>query len=219
MRLYAALVAVVLASPALAQPTPAPPSPAEAPASGPVPIPEPPARAPAAPRADGAAGVPEPAALPTTPADLARIKRRLDAGTPLLDAAMTRPTFRTSVTGRVDIWRFWGEPDAVSAFVRPHGGSWHHEFQDMVTPDAFKGYGGILGNGEKLQLAATSLAFAGAMRLLGIGVQQAKDALHDRTVRKAKEEVQRELEAFYQLHPEARPAAAAPAASPAATPP
>jgi len=32
--------------------------------------------------------------------------------------------------------------------------------------------------------------------------------MHNRTVRKAKEEVQRELEAFYQLHPEARPAAA-----------
>jgi hypothetical protein len=192
MRLYAALVAVVLASPALAQPTPAAPSPAEAPASG----------------------VPDPAPLPTTPADLARIKRRLDAGTPLLDSALTRPTFRTSVTGRVDIWRFWGEPDAVSAFVRPRGGNWHHEFQDMVTPDAFKGYGGILGNGEKLQLAATSLAFAGAMKLLGMGVQQAQEALHERAVRKARDEVQRELEAFYQLHPEARPASAPPTTPP-----
>jgi hypothetical protein len=79
----------------------------------------------------------------------------------------------------------------------------------MVTPDEFKGYGGILTNGEKVQLAATSLAFASAMKLVGIGVQQAKDALHDRTVRKAKEEVQQELEAFYQLHPEARPGAPA----------
>jgi hypothetical protein len=95
----------------------------------------------------------------------------------------------------------------VAGYVRPRGGSWHHEFQDMVTPDAYKGYGGILGNGEKLQLAATSLAFAGAMKLLGIGMQQAKGAVHQRNVRKAKEEVQRELEAFYQLHPEARPAA------------
>ena len=68
-------------------------------------------------------------------------------------------------------------PPAVSAMVRPSGGTWHHEFQDMVTPDEFKGYGGILSNGEKLQLAATSLAFAGAMQLLGIGVRQAKEAL------------------------------------------
>ena len=133
---------------------------------------------------------------------------RRRCATPLLDART--PTFRTSVTERVDIWRFWGEPDEVAAYVRPSGGSWHHEFQDMVTPDEYKGYGGILGNGEKLQLAATSLAFAGAMKLLGIGVQQAKGALHSRTVRKAKEEVQRELEAFYQLHPEARPAAPTP---------
>ena len=42
------------------------------------------------------------------------------------------------------------------------------------------------------------------MKLLGIGVRQAKEAAHSRTVRKAKEEVQRELEAFYALHPEAR---------------
>jgi len=76
-----------------------------------------------------------------------------------------------------------------------------------VTPDEFKGYGGILSNGEKLQLAATSLAFAGVLKLIGIGVQQAKEGLQNRSVRKAKEEVQAELEAFYALHPEARPAA------------
>jgi hypothetical protein len=211
MRPYVALVAVVLASPVLAQSVQHPPAPTNAPVSAPLP---PPPHAAAAATAEGRAGA-EPPTLPTTPADLARIKRRLDAGTPVLDSALTRPTFRTSITERVDIWRFWGEPDAVAAFVRPSGGSWHHEFQDMVTPDAFKGYGGILGNGEKLQLAATSLAFAGAMKLLGIGVEQAKRARHDRSVRKAKEEVQRELEAFYQLHPEAaRPAAAAGATPP-----
>jgi hypothetical protein len=202
---YAVLLAVVLASPALAA--------QDAPRARP--DPDPPASAPATPATPATAApqapAPEPAA--TTPADVERIKRRLDAGTPLLDAALTRPTFRTSVTERVDIWRFWGEPDAVASYVRPSGGSWHHEFQDMVTPDAYKGYGGILGNGEKLQLAATSLAFAGAMKLLGIGMQQAKGAVHQRNVNKAKEEVQRELEAFYQLHPEARPA------SPPTTPP
>jgi hypothetical protein len=77
----------------------------------------------------------------------------------------------------------------------------------MVTPDAFKGYGGIFTNAEKLQLAATSLAFAGAMQLIGAGVRQAKEALEDRAKHKAKEEVQRDLEEFYRLHPEARPPA------------
>ena len=43
------------------------------------------------------------------------------------------------------------------------------------------------------------------MKLIGMGVQQMKQAAHNRTERKAKEEVQRELEAFYALHPEARP--------------
>lgn len=156
---------------------------------------------------DAAPGAQPPAPV-TSAADVARIKRRLDAGTPLLDSALTRPTFRASVTERVDIWRFWGAPDEVAAYVRPRGGTWHNEFQNMVTPDEFKGFGGGLGNGEKLQLAATSLAFASAMKLLGAGVLQAKEALHNRAVRKAKEEVQLELEAFYQLHPEARPAAA-----------
>jgi hypothetical protein len=192
MRRCAAFLAVVLATPgpALGQ-TAQPSSAAQAP----------PAAAPAVPPADSA----------PADSDLARIKRRLGAETPLRDAATHAPvpTFRVSVTEKVDIWKFWGEPDEVAAYVRPRGGSWHHEFQDMVTPDEFKGYGGILGNGEKLQLAATSLAFAGAMKLLGMGVREAKQGLENRAKRKAREEVQQELEAFYALHPEARPAAPA----------
>ena len=187
MRWDAALLAVVLAIPATAA-----------------------AQAPAAPASAGAdtqpATPPQPAADETSRA-LARIKRRLGTDTPLRDAAgqvPEAPTFRTSVTEHVDIWKFWGEPDEVAAFVRPTGGTWHNEFQAMVTPDEFRNAAG-LGSGEQLQLAATSLAFAGAMKLLGMGVQQVKQAAHNRTVRKAKEEVQRELEAFYALHPEARP--------------
>jgi len=189
MRPYVALAAVVLAIPgsaaAQAPAAPVPPAAAEA---------QPPTPPPAA--ADGA--------LPA----LARIKRRLNTATPLRDAVEhvpEAPTFRTSVTEHVDIWKFWGEPDEVAAYVRPRGGTWHNEFQNMVTPDEFKGLGPGMGNGERLQLAATSLAFAGAMKLISMGVQQAKEALNNRAVRKAREEVQRELEAFYALHPEARP--------------
>jgi hypothetical protein len=111
------------------------------------------------------------------------------------------PTFRVSVSQKVDIWKYWGDPAEVAAMVRPRGGTWHHEFQNMVTPDEFKGYGGILTNGEKLQLAATSLAFAGAMQLLGAGVRGAKQALAERAQRKAKEEVQRELAEFCAANP------------------
>ena len=192
MRSYAVLLAVVLAIPATAA------AQAPVPASVPAPVPggtEAPPATPPAPAADQASS------------PLSRIKRRLNTETPLRDAAEhvpEAPTFRTSVTEHVDIWKFWGEPDAVAAFVRPRGGSWHNEFQAMVTPDEFRNAAG-LGTGEKLQLAATSLAFAGAMKLLGIGVQQMKQAAHNRGVRKAKEEVERELEAFYALHPEARP--------------
>jgi hypothetical protein len=189
MRWYAALLAVVLAIPGIAA-----------------------AQAPAAPANPGAETQSAPAAPPSadesSPA-LARIRRRLRTDTPLRDAAEQvpeAPTFRTSVTEHVDIWKFWGEPEDVAAFVRPRGGTWHNEFVSMVTPDEFRNAAG-LGSAEQLQLAATSLAFAGAMKLLGIGVQQMKQAAHSRAVRKAKEEVQRELEAFYALHPEARPVA------------
>jgi len=187
MRLYAALLAVVLAIPAsAAAQSPAPPA--------------------------GTGGEAQPSAAPPPPADdpsaaLARIKRRLNTETPLRDMAEqmpVTPTFRTSVTQHVDIWKFWGEPEDVAAFVRPRGGTWHNEFQNMVTPDEFRNGAGF-GTAEQLQLAATSLAFAGAMKLIGMGVQQMKQAAHNRTERKAKEEVQRELEAFYALHPEARP--------------
>ena len=188
MRSYAALLAVALAIPAsvAAQGTPAPESAGAEPAQT-SPAPPPPADA-------------------SSPA-LARIKRRLNTETPLRDMAEQpeAPTFRTSVTQHVDIWKFWGEPEDVAAFVRPRGGTWHNEFTAMVTPDEFRNGAGF-GSAEQLQLAATSLAFAGAMKLLGIGVQQMKQAAHSRAVRKAKEEVQRELEAFYALHPEARPA-------------
>jgi hypothetical protein len=140
---------------------------------------------------------------------LARIKHRLETPTPLLEATANTPlpTFRVSVSQKAfDIWSFWGEPEAVWKEVRPRFGSWHQEFTNMVTPDDFQGLGPGMGNGERAQLAATSMAFALAMQYLPGAI---KNAFHGRAQRKAKEEVQRELEAFYALHPEARPAPAA----------
>lgn len=150
-------------------------------------------------------------APPLDAAELARVKRKLATQTPLFDAVLNAPTptFRVSVSEKIDIWKYWGDPAEVSASVRPSGGTWHQEFQNMVTPDEFKGYGGVLGNGEKLQLAATSLAFAGAMQLLGAGVRQAKEALANRSKRQAQEEVERELAAFCAANPAACPAAPA----------
>ena len=143
-------------------------------------------------------------------AALARIKQQMEAPTTIRDAVEhvpVVPTFRTSVTERVDIWKFWGEPDAVAAEVRPRSGSWHSEFQNMVTPDEVKGYGASIGNAETLQMVATSMAFALGMKALTGAIA---GAIEGRAERKAKEEVQRELEAFYVLHPEARPAAPTP---------
>lgn len=147
---------------------------------------------------------------PPEAADLARIKQRLEAPTAIRDAVEhtpVMPTFRTSVTERIDIWKFWGDPDAVAAEVRPRSGSWHNEFQNMVTPDEVKNYGASISNAATAQMVATSMAFALGMNYLTKAISGAIDG---RGERKAKAEVQRELEAFYQLHPEARPAAPTP---------
>ena len=160
------------------------------------------------------APVPARAQTPVPVTNVDHVRQQLDTPSPLRDTVeMTPPpTFRVSVSeDRVDISRFWGAPDAVSPMVRPSGGPWHHEYVNMVTPDEFKGYGAIFTNGEKMQLAATSLAFAGAMQLLTAGIGKAKEALDDRAKRKARIEVQSALEEFYQLHPEVRPASTPPA--------
>lgn len=147
------------------------------------------------------------AQTPDAAADLERIRQRLDTPSPLRDTVeATRPTFRTSVTeAPTDIRQFWGEPDAVSARVRPSGGPWHHEFVNMVTPDEFKGYGGILTNGEKAGLATQGLLSALVFQYLPGAIAGAIKQARERA---AKREVQLALEEFYDLHPEARPAAA-----------
>ncbi len=151
-----------------------------------------------APAAGGAA-----AQAPADPADLERITRSLETPTPLRDAVVEAPpTFRVSVSQEgVDIRRFWGEPDAVAGWVHPSGGPWHHEFVNMVTPDEFKGYGAIFTNSEKAAIARQQMMTALAWQYLPVAIAKTKKALAERA---AKAEVQRELAAFYTLHPEAR---------------
>ena len=104
----------------------------------------------------------------------------------------------------IDIRTFWGEPDAVGAGVHAPGGPWHHEFQNMVVPDEFRGWGytNILDNGEMANVAANSMALMLAMKYVPAAIRAVRTG-HNR--RMAKEEVRRELAAFYALHPETRP--------------
>jgi hypothetical protein len=141
-------------------------------------------------------------------ADLERIRRRLDLPSPLRETVETaRPTFRTSITEeRIDIRQFWGEPDAVSPWVRPSGGLWQHEFVNMVTPDEFKGYGGIFTNGQKAGLATQGLLSALVFQYLPRAIA---DAVRQARERAAKQEVRLALEEFYLTHPGTRPAPAA----------
>jgi hypothetical protein len=146
------------------------------------------------------------AQAPADPAELERIKRSLETPTPLRDAVVEAPpTFRVSVSQEgVDIRRFWGEPDAVAGWVHPSGGPWHHEFVNMVTPDEFKGYGAIFTNSEKALIARQQMVSALVFKYLPVAIARTKKAL---TERAAKAEVQRDLAAFYALHPEGRPPA------------
>jgi hypothetical protein len=138
-------------------------------------------------------------------ADVQRIRQRLDVPSPLRDSVESaRPTFRISVTeARIDIQPFWGELDAVSPWVRPSGGAWHHEFTNMATPDAFKGYGGIFTNGEKAGLAVQGMLSALAFEYLPGAIAEAVRQTRERA---AKREVQAALEDFYVTHPGTRPA-------------
>lgn len=176
----------------------------------------------AVPRLEGAqnGAIPAPASSPPAPAldpgALERVRRALDAPSIIRDAIGAvpddDPTFRVAVTERpFNIWAFWGEPDtAVSPAVRWVGGGWHQEFKNMVTPDAFKGFGGTLGNGERLQLVATQVAFAAAVSLARAGLVKAREAAQERERERAREEVRAALEAFFREHPEARPSAPEP---------
>jgi hypothetical protein len=141
-------------------------------------------------------------------ADLLRIRQRLETPSPVRDTVETTapPTFRTSVSEQaVDLRLFWGELDAVSPRVRPSGGPWHHEFVNMVTPDEFKGYGGIFTNGEKSALASqamlSGLVFHYLPGAIAAAVKQARE-------RAARTEVLLALEEFYLTHPGTRPAPA-----------
>jgi hypothetical protein len=147
------------------------------------------------------------AQTPEATVDLERIRQELDAPSPLRDTVATTPaTFRTSVTeDRIDIGRFWGEPDARSPWVRPSGGPWHHEFVNMVTPDEFKGYGAIFTNGQKAGLATQGMMSGLAFRYVPAAI--AKAVSRTRT-RAATREVELALEEFYATHPGTRPPAA-----------
>ena len=152
----------------------------------------------------GAQGAVAPAAgatavqVPADPAALARIKRSLEAPTPLRDTVVDAPpTFRVSVSQKGIV--IWGEPDAVGAGVHAPGGPWHHEFQNMVVPDEFRGWGytNILDNGEMANVAANSMALMLAMKYVPAAIRAVRTR-HNR--RMAKEEVRRELATFYALH-------------------
>jgi len=146
------------------------------------------------------------AQMPVDPAALERIKRNVETPTPLRDTVVEAPpTFRVSVSQEgVDIRTFWGEPDAVGAGVHAPGGPWHHEFQNMVVPDEFRGWGytNVLNNGEMANVAANSMALMLAMKYVPAAIRAVRTR-HNR--RMAKEEVRRELATFYALHPETRP--------------
>lgn len=147
-------------------------------------------------------------AAPASATDVSRIKRVLDQPSSGLHEASTRTydvagtTFHVSITQPTfNIWKFWGDPETIVApYVRPWAFSgWHHEYVRMVTPEY----------GRRAALYPPGIPVTPAINGL---VSAVKQALRARSERKAKEEVQEALEAFFAEHPYARPAPAPPPA-------
>lgn len=83
----------------------------------------------------------------------------------------------------------WWEPRSSTTL-------WHDEYLAMVTPPEYRLYSQVFTNGELLQLAATSLAFAGAMSLIKAGIGEIAEARREGQVRDARREVDEALRAF-----------------------
>jgi hypothetical protein len=110
-------------------------------------------------------------------------------------------TYRVTVTQKpFDIWQFWGPPEtAVAPYVRTwYFSTWHSEYLRMVTPE----------EGRRAALYPTAMMnFMPAIQAVAGLI---KDAARAHAERKAKQEVQDALEAFFREHPEARTPVPAP---------
>lgn len=108
----------------------------------------------------------------------------------------SQPVFRVAISERRP--RYW---DLQSPFLftlepRTTTTRWHDEFRSMVTPDEVSMFGPMHSSGETAQLAATSLLFAGAVKLVQAGFSEWRENRRDAKARAARAEVDAALAAW-----------------------
>lgn len=88
---------------------------------------------------------------------LDRIRKGLGSTRPIRPEETGRVTFRVIIDGfNVPLTRPWQGSDVLPRYVRPAHPLYHHEFLQMVTPEAFRA--GVLYPGVDLLSLARALA-------------------------------------------------------------
>ena len=116
----------------------------------------------------------------------------------------TQPIFRVDINERRP--RYWDLEAPFLFPIEPRTSTtrWHDEFLAMTTPDEVRAFSGLnSGSAETLQLAATSLLFAGAVKLVQSGFAKWQDGRRQGKVRAAREEVDAAIAAWEAANPPA----------------
>ena len=147
-------------------------------------------------------GQPEPDPDTSLPTSLDKVRDGLSRE-PVIRLT-TLPIFRVDINQRRP--RYWDleAPFLFPAEPRTSTTRWHDEFLAMTTPDEVRAFSGLnSGSAETLQLAATSLLFAGAVKLVQSGFAKWQDGRQQGRVRAAREEVDAAIAAWEAANPPA----------------
>jgi hypothetical protein len=115
-----------------------------------------------------------------------------------------QPIFRIGISERRP--RYWDLQSDFLFPIEPRTSTtrWHDEFMAMTTPDEVRAFSPLnSGSGETLQLAATSLLFAGVAKLVQSGFGKWQDNRREGRAREAREEVDAALAAWEAANPHA----------------
>ena len=175
----AALMAVCFAAPASAQ---------QAPLVSPAPV---------GPSTGGAPqSEPAPPSAEELPISIERVREGLERP-PALDLDVPLPAvFHIEITERIPL--YWEFPNQFHIPWEPRTSTtrWHDEYLSMTTSPEFRAYSPMLTQTETAVIAATSLAFAGALALMRHAASEIAEARRNAREAAARQEVEAALRAF-----------------------
>lgn len=117
----------------------------------------------------------------------------------------TQPIFRIGITERRPSYYDMDAQFLFPAAPRVSTTRWHDEFLAMTTPDEVRAFSPLNSGTETLQLAATSLLFAGVTKLVQSGFAKWRDGRSEGKAREAREEVDAAIAAWEAANPPAAP--------------